>query len=70
MYFILFLILFFNSIFHFIFPFYIAASASWRGARDPTIEGAEVGQKREYNKSRMGEKREEFAGMGGMKRTR
>lgn len=28
------------------------------------------GQKREYNQGRMGEKRDEFAGMGGMKRTR
>ena len=46
-------------------------SASWRGARDPAISAnAENGQRIEYNKSREGEKRGEFSGMGGMKRTR
>ena len=46
-------------------------SASWRGARDPAImANAENGQRKDYNKAREGEKRSEFSGMGGMKRTR
>ena len=44
---------------------------SWRGVKDPSLEGvAAMGLKRDFNKSREGNRREEFAGMGGMNRTR
>ena len=47
------------------------AAASWRGSRDPAQDIAKTSdQKREFNQKRIGEKRDEFSGMGGMKRTR
>ena len=49
----------------------LGAAASWRGVKDPSLEGAAaMGMKRDFNKSREGKKREEFAGMGGMNRSR
>ena len=49
----------------------LGASASWRGARDPSLQiAADVEQRRDLNKSREGTRRDEFSGIGGMKRTR
>jgi hypothetical protein len=52
-------------------PLSLGASASWRGARDPSLQvAADAEQRRDLNKSREGTRRDEFSGMGGMKRTR